>query len=281
MCRTIVLRITILAAGFVIGPRGSSIKMISERCNVDIESKTVQHGEVREFKCIGNHGNVVKAVQIMKEAVNTYKVLTEGDYKGQCVQSTMVILGVTFDYCPPPKSKMPHAASVMKLSQKLAVRKEENSSSMTMDSSSSVDSTQGLEPYVPSDGMHSSKYNKATKERRLIHASSPYSEETRSNFQQKFEFDTPWRSRECRHVYPSDSPFSEKFSNTDFSEGADQIPALQNAGRMSSAFISPLHNSESEGLYHDASPWGATKRYHLDERTTMRNLMREYGSMDI
>lgn len=255
--------------------------MISERCNVDIESKTVQYGEMREFKCIGNHDDVVKAVQIMKEAVNTYKVLTEGDYKGQCVQSTMVILGVTFDYCPPPKSKMPHAASVMKLSQKLAERKEENSSLMTMDSSSSVDSTQGLEPYVPLEGMHSSKYNKSITERRFVNDLSSYSKDVKSNVYQKVEFDSPWRSRECRHVHPSSSSVSEKFSNAGFSKGADQTPALQKAGRMQSAFISPSHISQPERLHHGVPSWGTTKTHSGDERTVMRNLMREYGGMDI
>lgn len=269
MCRTIVLRITILAAGFVIGPRGSSIKMISDRCNVDIESKTVRNGEVREFKCTGNHKDVVKAVQIMKEAVNTYKILTEGDYKGQCVQSTMVILGITFDYCPPPKSKMPHAASVVKLSQKLASRKEENSSLTTMDSSSSVDSTQGLEPHGSlSDSVYSSKYDL---ERRSIHELT-HIEETYPQSLPNTSSD-PWR-RESHHF----SPFAER--NSGFFKAEEHISDLQHAARRCAAFISPSHAWKSEGAWRDGS-WGTIKAHKKDDAAAMRNLMRDYGSMDI
>eukprot|EP00204_Picochlorum_oklahomense_P002311 CAMPEP_0118808510 /NCGR_PEP_ID=MMETSP1161-20130426/36018_1 /TAXON_ID=249345 /ORGANISM="Picochlorum oklahomensis, Strain CCMP2329" /LENGTH=384 /DNA_ID=CAMNT_0006737901 /DNA_START=523 /DNA_END=1678 /DNA_ORIENTATION=- len=109
--RTVLLRITILAAGFVIGPKGSSIKSISEKFDVHIQSKTVLGGEYREFKCSGERANLMKCIQTIKEAVCTYKRLTEGEFKGACIQSSLIICGIAFDYCPPPKSKMPHAAS--------------------------------------------------------------------------------------------------------------------------------------------------------------------------
>lgn len=248
--------------------------MISERCNVDIESKTVQNGEMREFKCSGIQRNVVKAVQIMKEAVNTYKILTEGDYRGQCVQSTMVILGITFDYCPPPKSKMPHAASVITLSQKLAVRKEENSSLSTMDSSSSVDSTQGLEPYGFSEGNDAQK-DDSTRRHILVHKSICVPEDNCSL--QRFHMDSPWR--ESLPI-----PLSEisPFSGSDFSRETNQIPGVQNPGRIHSEFISPSRSRYHEGRVDGSvSPWGTFKGHRHDGCAAMRNLMREYGSMDI
>lgn len=112
----------------MIGPRGSSIKSISEKFNVRIESKTVLAGEYREFKCSGERTNLIKSIQTIKEAVNTYKRLTEGEFKGACIQSSMIICGIAFDYCPPPKSKMPHAASVVTLSPGLVSMKAERTS---------------------------------------------------------------------------------------------------------------------------------------------------------
>lgn len=279
MCRTIVLRITILAAGFVIGPRGSSIKLISEHCNVDIESKTVQGGDIREFKCKGNREDVVKAVQIIKEAVNTYKILTEGDYKGQCVQSTMVILGVTFDYCPPPKSKMPHAASVIKLSPNLVSRKEDQSSLCTMDSSSSVDSTQSLEPFAYPDGKYAKKYRSPIR-CTLSQDFSVYPEDKHSNLLESNRMMTPWRT-ESLDAYPSRRTcFADELSKE-----TNQPPLATNSGRMYSAFISPCRDSQLADVSHrgGSTDWVSHKAqsHRNDDCHAMRNLMKEYGNMDV
>lgn len=139
--RTVLLRITILAAGFVIGPRGSSIKSISEKFGVHVQSSTVLGGEYREFKCSGEHANLMKCIQAIKEAVCTYKRLTEGEFKGACIQSSLVICGIAFDYCPPPKSKMPYAASVATLSPGLVSMKAERSSLGSEQFTSSLDSS--------------------------------------------------------------------------------------------------------------------------------------------
>eukprot|EP00890_Picochlorum_soloecismus_P004423 jgi/Picsp_1/4982/NSC_02345-R1_protein len=108
--RTVVLKITMLAAGFVIGPKGRSIRAIAESSNTLIESKTV--GDYRQFLISGEPDDILTATKVVTEAVNAYKSLTEGDFEGTVVQPKILVCGIQFQYLPPPKHKMPNAASL-------------------------------------------------------------------------------------------------------------------------------------------------------------------------
>lgn len=99
-----------LAAGFVIGPKGRSIRAIAEKCNTLIESRTV--GDYRQFIISGEPDDILTATKVVTEAVNTYKSLTEGDFEGAVVQPKILVCGIQFQYLPPPKHKMPCAASL-------------------------------------------------------------------------------------------------------------------------------------------------------------------------
>jgi hypothetical protein len=99
---------------------------------------------------------VKSAVAVMQEAVGFYKSLTEGDFIGQYVEPEVTIQGITFQYAPPPKDKMPRAASVKKLPQSMTVLKEAEQSFMsTLESHSSVDSNENLSFGSAIDAHHS------------------------------------------------------------------------------------------------------------------------------
>ncbi|CAD7701528.1 unnamed protein product, partial [Ostreobium quekettii] len=53
-----------------------------------------------------------QAVRIILMAVHRYKELTEGRQLGRSVYPVQVVEGVEFLYRPPPKNKVPQAASV-------------------------------------------------------------------------------------------------------------------------------------------------------------------------
>ena len=112
------LRVTLLAAGFVIGSSGASIREIMRHTGSTIQSWT-QHPEVggyhrpcRVFCIQGLAESVIAASNIIHEAVERYKELCEGKRRGEFVQRLQYIRGVEFSYQPPPKNAMPNAASV-------------------------------------------------------------------------------------------------------------------------------------------------------------------------
>mmetsp|Transcript_8152 Transcript_8152/g.30253 ORF Transcript_8152/g.30253 Transcript_8152/m.30253 type:complete len:399 (-) Transcript_8152:970-2166(-) len=112
------LRVTLLAAGFVIGASGASIREIMRHTGSTIQSWT-QHPEIggyhrpcRVFCIQGTSEAVMTASSIIHEAVERYKELCEGKRRGEFVQRLQYIRGVEFSYQPPPKTAVPNAASV-------------------------------------------------------------------------------------------------------------------------------------------------------------------------
>lgn len=112
------LRVTLLAAGFVIGASGASIREIMRHTGSTIQSWTQQpeegvyHRPCRVFCIQGNPESVLAASNIIHEAVERYKELCEGKRRGEFVQRLQYIHGVEFSYQPPPKNVVPNAASV-------------------------------------------------------------------------------------------------------------------------------------------------------------------------
>ncbi len=137
------MRCTLLCAGFVLGPSGSSVRAISKLTGADIRSETQRPGQhvgctraCRRFVIEGTNKSVANAVRIISSAITHYKELCEGAYcgmfflgvlqmspqpvqhhfipaSGQSVSKMQVVEGVTFIYQPPPRSKVPHAASIL------------------------------------------------------------------------------------------------------------------------------------------------------------------------
>lgn len=112
------LRVTLLAAGFVIGASGASIREIMRHTGSTIQSWTqppeagVYHRPCRVFCIQGNPESVMAASNLIHEAVERYKELCEGKRRGEFVQRLQYIRGVEFSYQPPPKNVVPNAASV-------------------------------------------------------------------------------------------------------------------------------------------------------------------------
>jgi len=113
---TVSLRITLLAAGFIIGPIGGCVREISRLSGASIRSRTVQadslcHRDCREFIIEGSTDDAVAhAMSIIIDAVNRYKTLCEGKCAGQVVPRSQHVAGVEFFYQPPPRSVVPFAA---------------------------------------------------------------------------------------------------------------------------------------------------------------------------
>lgn len=131
--RTAVLQITYLAAGFLIGEKGQSIRDMERITSTSIKSwkdRTVEGRSVRKLviESVGGEGdgedlgdgdgtrvgmeNVAKCLHIIKAAVMHYKDLCEGLYCGEYVEPVRVIEGVAFHYCPPPRKMVPYAAGI-------------------------------------------------------------------------------------------------------------------------------------------------------------------------
>ncbi|KAL4446280.1 hypothetical protein ABPG77_003087 [Micractinium sp. CCAP 211/92] len=111
------LRITLLAAGFCIGPSGASIREICKASQTDIKSWTAPPDDLcnrscRVFRIEGPAHGVAKAAGIICDAVDRYKELCEGKYAGQSVPRIQHVAGVEFHYQPPPRSVVPFAASL-------------------------------------------------------------------------------------------------------------------------------------------------------------------------
>ncbi|GAX73639.1 hypothetical protein CEUSTIGMA_g1090.t1 [Chlamydomonas eustigma] len=110
----VLLRITLLAAGFVIGPSGSSVRDIMHLTGCDIKSWTDQKARrpCRVFVLEGVETEVVAAATIITAAVDRYKELCEGKCMGLTVGRSQKVMGVEFSYQPPPKSVVPYAAAL-------------------------------------------------------------------------------------------------------------------------------------------------------------------------
>ncbi|PSC70588.1 K Homology type 1 isoform A [Micractinium conductrix] len=111
------LRVTLLAAGFVIGPSGASVRDICKATQTDIKSSTADPDEhcsrsCRVFRVEGPRNSVADAVTIICDAVDRYKELCEGKYAGQSVARAQHISGIDFFYQPPPRHIVPYAASL-------------------------------------------------------------------------------------------------------------------------------------------------------------------------
>ena len=110
------LRITLLAAGFIIGPIGGCIREIARITGAEIRSRTVQSDsrcprDCREFTIEGpSDASVAHAMSFMMDAVKRYKSLCEGNCAGQVVSRSQHVAGVEFFYQPPPRSVVPLAA---------------------------------------------------------------------------------------------------------------------------------------------------------------------------
>ena len=119
---TAVLQITYLAAGFLIGEKGQSIRDMERITNTTIKSwkdKTASGRPVRKLVIESERDhddvkswNVSRCLQIIKAAVMHYKDLCEGLYCGEYVEPVRVIEGVAFTYNPPPRKSVPYAAGI-------------------------------------------------------------------------------------------------------------------------------------------------------------------------
>lgn len=111
------LRVTLLAAGFVIGASGASVREIMQQTGACIQSWSEGANArvarpTRVFRLQGPRKAVANAAGLIKDAVERYKELCEGKRRGEYVQRQQRIRGVEFAYQPPPRSAQPQAAAL-------------------------------------------------------------------------------------------------------------------------------------------------------------------------
>ncbi|XP_024368515.1 uncharacterized protein [Physcomitrium patens] len=101
------MRVTLLAAGFVIGARGISVRLIGQVTGAIVQSWTESCRPdsipIRLFRIQGKKAVVQTAVALIEQAVVKYKDLCECKRRGEFVQREHVINGVEFYYQPPPR----------------------------------------------------------------------------------------------------------------------------------------------------------------------------------
>eukprot|EP00803_Ostreobium_quekettii_P009687 evm.model.scf_2446.2 EVM.evm.TU.scf_2446.2 scf_2446:12334-19994(+) len=110
------LSLTLLVAGFIIGPSGSCIRDIIQASGADIVSTTRQQKDtnkmIRVFRIEGPPAAILSSLLIILAAVRRYKYLAEGECSGHEVDWCQTVAGVQFYYQPPPRSIVPHAAAI-------------------------------------------------------------------------------------------------------------------------------------------------------------------------
>ncbi|KAL3688815.1 hypothetical protein R1sor_015124 [Riccia sorocarpa] len=101
------MRVTLLAAGFVIGARGISARLIGQVTGSIVQSWTESSRPdavpIRLFRIQGKKAVVQAAVALISQAVAKYKDLCDCKRRGEFVQREHVINGVEFYYQPPPR----------------------------------------------------------------------------------------------------------------------------------------------------------------------------------
>ena len=111
------LRLTLLVAGFVVGPHGASIHQIENITGAAVRSFN-RHGDseverpTRQFYIEGSPYVIQHAVDIICHAVKLYKDLTEGSHRCVTVKRLHKLENVLFRYEPPPRARVPFAAQV-------------------------------------------------------------------------------------------------------------------------------------------------------------------------
>jgi hypothetical protein len=114
------LRVTLLAAGFVIGASGASVRELSQKTRTSIQSWTEKrsswtetgraaHRSTRVFRVRGAPHDVSLVAEIVREAVARYNELCEGKRRGEFVRRSQRVRDVEFSYQPPPKTATAHA----------------------------------------------------------------------------------------------------------------------------------------------------------------------------
>ena len=111
------LKITLLAAGFIIGPSGASVREVCRATGADVRSWTEPPAgptsrPVRAFTVEGSPSCVAAAASFILAAVDRYVCLTDGSHAGRAVPRAQEVGGLVFQYQPPPRAVVPHAAAL-------------------------------------------------------------------------------------------------------------------------------------------------------------------------
>eukprot|EP01026_Neomeris_dumetosa_P031275 TRINITY_DN2481_c0_g1_i4.p1 TRINITY_DN2481_c0_g1~~TRINITY_DN2481_c0_g1_i4.p1 ORF type:complete len:566 (-),score=79.20 TRINITY_DN2481_c0_g1_i4:1071-2768(-) len=113
----IVITVTQLIAGFIIGPNGISIRDLMRRTKCHVKSSTENPSlgcprRTRIFLLEGQEDVILKCLDVMLAAVDRYKDLAEGKLQGHYVNRIQKIKGYVFYYYPPPRNVVPNAAGI-------------------------------------------------------------------------------------------------------------------------------------------------------------------------
>eukprot|EP01025_Chloroclados_australasicus_P014316 TRINITY_DN1670_c1_g1_i4.p2 TRINITY_DN1670_c1_g1~~TRINITY_DN1670_c1_g1_i4.p2 ORF type:complete len:348 (-),score=24.89 TRINITY_DN1670_c1_g1_i4:4484-5527(-) len=112
----VTLKITAKAAGFVLGPKGSSIRAICAKtgaftkswlsCSYKSDENMVP---LRVYFVQGTAQAIYETVNIILAAVGRYAALIEGRLKDKKVSGEQTVEGIKFEYKPPPLTLMSRA----------------------------------------------------------------------------------------------------------------------------------------------------------------------------
>eukprot|EP01024_Parvocaulis_polyphysoides_P040113 TRINITY_DN36454_c0_g1_i3.p1 TRINITY_DN36454_c0_g1~~TRINITY_DN36454_c0_g1_i3.p1 ORF type:complete len:313 (+),score=29.99 TRINITY_DN36454_c0_g1_i3:156-1094(+) len=115
-----VLKITTLAAGFVVGRHGATIRTLCDKTGAKSISWCQTYGDgivsspldIRVCLIKGTTEAIYGTVDIICKAVQRYQDLVNGRCDERVVQAEQVIEGISFIYKPPPTKAMPESARV-------------------------------------------------------------------------------------------------------------------------------------------------------------------------
>eukprot|EP01026_Neomeris_dumetosa_P044800 TRINITY_DN3797_c0_g2_i2.p1 TRINITY_DN3797_c0_g2~~TRINITY_DN3797_c0_g2_i2.p1 ORF type:complete len:387 (+),score=1.25 TRINITY_DN3797_c0_g2_i2:143-1303(+) len=115
-----VLKITTLAAGFVIGQHGMTIRSLCDLNGAKSISWSQTYGEdqidppldIRVLLVKGTSNAILCTVHTICKAVQRYQDLVNGRLDARVVEADQMVDGVIFKYKPPPSTAMPGSARV-------------------------------------------------------------------------------------------------------------------------------------------------------------------------
>eukprot|EP01025_Chloroclados_australasicus_P043768 TRINITY_DN4693_c0_g1_i4.p2 TRINITY_DN4693_c0_g1~~TRINITY_DN4693_c0_g1_i4.p2 ORF type:complete len:331 (-),score=33.02 TRINITY_DN4693_c0_g1_i4:2596-3588(-) len=121
-----VLRVTLLCSGFIIGKRGQSVGQINKSSGAVIESREAfvdalrtedsdfDSPNVRVFIIKGYPQCVLNATEIIMHVAQHYRDLVYGRIPERVVYEEQIVMGMKFWYKPPPLRDMPNAVRTYK-----------------------------------------------------------------------------------------------------------------------------------------------------------------------
>eukprot|EP01025_Chloroclados_australasicus_P013928 TRINITY_DN16526_c0_g1_i3.p4 TRINITY_DN16526_c0_g1~~TRINITY_DN16526_c0_g1_i3.p4 ORF type:complete len:365 (-),score=24.75 TRINITY_DN16526_c0_g1_i3:3310-4404(-) len=239
----VVLKITMLAAGFVVGPHGSTIRTVCELngsksiswCQTYGDGQLEHPLDIRVCLIKGPAPAIYRTIQIIRAAVQRYQDLVLGKCDEKVVRAEQIIEGITFVYKPPPSKAMPESA-------RIASRKsKKNRKNGNVNNNINSISKKGYSQEIP---IPSTNYKS------VLPPPSPYSypimhDTTSSDFESQGQVSPKYISQGYISPYNSMNSVNSAASVASFATAPLPIPSQAMYNSSPSSMYAPITSTQS------------------------------------